>query len=171
MSSTVFLNCPKYFLCLKRHIFINIFDEREQVIAERYIIWVEHNFKSSDINHWITRPRSEERISDFLDQKETTLNNLKNSMKLILAKLIQESYCENFLETFKEGRFFRIISKNCITPMPPVYVYRRWEILLKLSDPESGETEQTFVPSPSTGIRPIGHFESPLYNIKAAVII
>jgi len=134
---------------LKRHIFINIFDEREQVIAERYIIWVEHNFKSSDINHWITRPRSEERISDFLDQKETTLNNLKNSMKLILAKLIQ----------------------NCITPMPPVYVYRRWEILLKLSDPESGETEQTFVPSPSTGIRPIGHFESPLYNIKAAVII
>ena len=95
MSSTVFLNCPKYFLCLKRHIFINIFDEREQVIAERYIIWVEHNFKSSDINHWITRPHSEERISDFLDQKETTLNNLKNSMKLILAKLIQESYCEN----------------------------------------------------------------------------
>jgi len=55
--------------------------------------------------------------------------------------------------------------------MPPVYVYRRWEILLKLSDPESNEIEKTFVPSPSAGIRPIGQFESPFYNIKAAVII
>ena len=80
------------FLCLKRHIFINIFDEREQVIAERYIIWVEHNFQSSDIDHWVLQPRSEERISEFLKQKEIVLNNLRDSMKLILAKVIQDSY-------------------------------------------------------------------------------
>jgi len=137
-----------------RHIFINIFDEREQVVAERYIIWVEHNFKMSDIDHWLVRPRSEEIIFKVLNQKETILKNLRDSMKLILAKIIQ----------------------TCITPMPPVYVYRRWEILLKLdSDPEATKNlpkiEKTFIPSPSTGIRPIGQFESPFYNIKAAVII
>ena len=83
-----------YFLCLQRHIFINIFDEREQVIAERYIIWLEHNcFESSDIDRWVMQPRSEERISEFLKQREIVLKNLRDSMKLILAKIIQESYC------------------------------------------------------------------------------
>ena len=164
---------------MNRHIFINVFDEREQVVAERYVIWVEHNFKSSDINHWITRPISEERISDVLDQKETILKNLKDSMKLILAKIIQDSYyecsqVEPLVTLFGMQHmqvFFQIPFKTCITPMPPVYVHRRWEILLKLTEPDSNEIEQTFVPSPSTGIRPIGHFESILYNIKAAVII
>ena len=88
------------FLCLQRHIFINIFDEREQVIAERYIIWLEHNcFESSDIDRWVMQPRSEERISEFLKQREIVLKNLRDSMKLILAKIIQESYCWVFLKS------------------------------------------------------------------------
>ena len=78
---------------MKRHLFINIFDEKEQIIAERYIIWVEHSFESSDIDHWVLQPRSEERISEFLKQREIVLKNLRDSMKLILAKIIQESYC------------------------------------------------------------------------------